>query len=44
MPNTADMDLEEAGGILRDGGFVNVDRVSCTPVRGVYAPANAPAC
>ncbi|WP_341927644.1 NAD(P)H-quinone dehydrogenase [Nocardioides psychrotolerans] len=37
IPNTADMGLEEAGVILKDGGFVNVDRVSRTSARGVYA-------
>ncbi len=37
IPNTADMGLEEAGVVLKDGGFVNVDRVSRTSARGVYA-------
>jgi NAD(P)H dehydrogenase (quinone) len=37
VPNTGDMGLEEAGVILEDGGFVNVDRVSRTSARGVYA-------
>jgi len=37
VPNTSDMGLEEAGVILKDGGFVNVDRVSRTSARGVYA-------
>jgi NAD(P)H dehydrogenase (quinone) len=37
VPNTSDMGLEEAGVILTDGGFVNVDRVSRTSARGVYA-------
>ncbi|WP_028642625.1 NAD(P)H-quinone dehydrogenase [Nocardioides sp. URHA0020] len=37
VPNTGDMGLEEAGVILKDGGFVNVDRVSRTSARGVYA-------
>ena len=37
VPNTADIGLEEAGVILDDGGFVNVDRVSRTSARGVYA-------
>jgi dihydrolipoamide dehydrogenase len=37
LPNTADLGLEEAGVILKDGGFVNVDRVSRTSARGVYA-------
>ncbi|CAI9405284.1 NAD(P)H-quinone dehydrogenase [Nocardioides sp. T2.26MG-1] len=37
VPNTGDMGLEEAGVGLKDGGFVNVDRVSRTSARGVYA-------
>lgn len=37
VPNTTDMGLEEAGVVLKDGGFVNVDRVSRTSARGVYA-------
>jgi pyruvate/2-oxoglutarate dehydrogenase complex dihydrolipoamide dehydrogenase (E3) component len=37
IPNTADMGLEEAGVVLKDGGFVDVDRVSRTSARGVYA-------
>ncbi len=37
VPNTDDLGLEEAGVILKDGGFVNVDRVSRTSARGVYA-------
>ena len=37
VPNTADLGLAEAGVILKDGGFVNVDRVSRTSARGVYA-------
>jgi dihydrolipoamide dehydrogenase len=37
VPNTADMGLEEVGVILKDGGFVNVDRVSRTAVRGIYS-------
>jgi NAD(P)H dehydrogenase (quinone) len=37
VPNTAGMDLEEAGVVLSDAGFVNVDRVSRTSARGVYA-------
>lgn len=37
VPNTADIGLEEAGVILKDGGFVNVDRVSRTSARGVYS-------
>lgn len=37
VPNTSDIGLEEAGVILKDGGFVNVDRVSRTSARGVYS-------
>ncbi len=37
IPKTTDLGLEEAGVILKDGGFVNVDRVSRTSARGVYA-------
>ncbi len=37
VPNTADLGLEESGVVLKDGGFVNVDRVSRTSARGVYA-------
>ena len=37
VPNTDDLGLEEAGVVLKDGGFVNVDRVSRTSARGVYA-------
>lgn len=37
VPNTSGLGLEEAGVILKDGGFVNVDRVSRTSARGVYA-------
>jgi pyruvate/2-oxoglutarate dehydrogenase complex dihydrolipoamide dehydrogenase (E3) component len=37
VPNTADLGLEDAGVVLKDGGFVNVDRVSRTSARGVYA-------
>ena len=37
VPNTTDMGLEEAGVVLKDGGFINVDRVSRTSARGVYA-------
>ncbi|WP_182524353.1 NAD(P)H-quinone dehydrogenase [Nocardioides dongkuii] len=37
VPNTADIGLEEAGVVLKDGGFVNVDRVSRTSARGVYS-------
>jgi dihydrolipoamide dehydrogenase len=37
VPNTAALGLEEAGVVLNDAGFVNVDRVSRTSARGVYA-------
>ena len=37
VPKTADLGLEEAGVVLKDGGFVNVDRVSRTSARGIYA-------
>lgn len=37
VPNTTGLGLEEAGVVLKDGGFVNVDRVSRTSARGVYA-------
>ena len=37
VPNTADLGLEESGVMLKDGGFVNVDRVSRTSARGVYS-------
>ena len=37
VPNTADMGLEEAGVTLDKGGFIEVDRVSRTSARGVYA-------
>ncbi len=37
VPKTADLGLEEAGVQLTDGGFVQVDRVSRTSARGVYA-------
>ena len=37
VPNTADMGLQEAGVVLDDGGFIEVDRVSRTSARGVYA-------
>jgi dihydrolipoamide dehydrogenase len=37
VPNTGDLGLEEAGVATDDGGFVAVDRVSRTSVRGVYA-------
>jgi pyruvate/2-oxoglutarate dehydrogenase complex dihydrolipoamide dehydrogenase (E3) component len=36
VPNTADMGLEEAG-VTLDHGFIEVDRVSRTSARGVYA-------
>jgi dihydrolipoamide dehydrogenase len=37
MPNTADIGLEEAGIKLDQRGFIEVDRVSRTSARGVYA-------
>lgn len=37
VPNTEDLGLEEAGVVTKNGGFVNVDRVSRTSARGVYA-------
>ncbi|GAB3780071.1 NAD(P)H-quinone dehydrogenase [Nocardioides ungokensis] len=37
VPNTDDMGLQEAGVVLDDGGFIEVDRVSRTSARGVYA-------
>ena len=37
IPNTRDMGLEEAGVHLNDAGFVQVDSVSRTSRRGVYA-------
>ncbi len=37
VPRTQDMGLEEAGVALDDAGFVEVDRVSRTSARGVYA-------
>ena len=37
VPNTAEMGLKEAGVALDDGGFIEVDRVSRTSARGVYA-------
>ena len=37
IPNTVDMGLEDAGVTLDERGFVEVDRVSRTTARGVYA-------
>ncbi|HET7389032.1 MAG TPA: NAD(P)H-quinone dehydrogenase [Nocardioidaceae bacterium] len=37
VPNTAGLGLEEAGVRLEAGGYVEVDRVSRTSARGVYA-------
>ncbi|MGB9013403.1 MAG: NAD(P)H-quinone dehydrogenase [Aeromicrobium sp.] len=37
IPNTADLGLEDVGVVLDDGGFIEVDRVSRTSVRGIYA-------
>lgn len=37
VPNTADVGLEDLGVELDSGGYIRVDRVSRTSVRGVYA-------
>lgn len=37
IPNTQGLGLEELGVVLDGGGFIKVDRVSRTNVRGVYA-------
>jgi dihydrolipoamide dehydrogenase len=37
VPNTADLGLAEAGVALSQNGFIEVDRVSRTSARGVYA-------
>ncbi|HEY6682992.1 MAG TPA: NAD(P)H-quinone dehydrogenase [Propionibacteriaceae bacterium] len=37
IPNTVDIGLEEAGITLDERGFIEVDRVSRTSARGVYA-------
>jgi dihydrolipoamide dehydrogenase len=37
LPNTDDMNLVESGVSLTDSGFVQVDKVSRTTARGVYA-------
>ncbi len=37
VPNTASLGLEEAGVEVSDSGYVQVDRVSRTTARGVYA-------
>ena len=37
LPNTDDLRLAEVGVGTNDGGFIEVDRVSRTSVRGVYA-------
>src|SRR5688572_22775994 len=37
IPNTADLGLEDAGVATDKGGFLEVDRVSRTSARGVYA-------
>src|SRR5690348_11537019 len=37
IPNTTDLGLEDAGVRTDDGGFIEVDRVSRTSARGVYA-------
>jgi len=37
VPNTSDMGLEKTGVSLSDAGYIEVDRVSRTSARGVYA-------
>lgn len=37
VPNTTGIGLEDAGVLLKDGGFVDVDRVSRTSARGIYS-------
>ncbi|HEX6887601.1 MAG TPA: NAD(P)H-quinone dehydrogenase [Candidatus Nanopelagicales bacterium] len=37
VPNTEDLGLAEAGVRVSDGGFIDVDRVSRTSARGIYA-------
>lgn len=37
IPNTADLGLEDVGVVLDDRGFIEVDRVSRTSVRSIYA-------
>lgn len=37
VPSTRDLGLEEAGVVLSESGHVQVDRVSRTSVRGIYA-------
>jgi pyruvate/2-oxoglutarate dehydrogenase complex dihydrolipoamide dehydrogenase (E3) component len=37
IPNTAGLGLEEVGVVLDEAGFIKVDRVSRTTVRGIYA-------
>jgi dihydrolipoamide dehydrogenase len=37
VPNSGDLGLAEAGVATGDGGFITVDKVSRTSVRGVYA-------
>ncbi|MFI5426246.1 NAD(P)H-quinone dehydrogenase [Aeromicrobium sp. UC242_57] len=37
IPNTTGLGLEELGVVVDDGGFIKVDRVSRTSVRGIYA-------
>lgn len=37
IPNTSGIGLEDAGVRLNDGGFIEVDRVSRSSARGVYA-------
>lgn len=37
IPNTSGLGLEALGVVVDDGGFIKVDRVSRTSVRGIYA-------
>ena len=37
VPNTSELGLEEAGVAVDEGGYIQVDRVSRTTARGVYA-------
>lgn len=41
LPNTIDLGLERVGVATDDRGFVTVDRVSRTSVRGIYAAGDA---
>ena len=37
LPNTENLGLENAGVAVNDGGYITVDRVSRTNIRGIYA-------